>query len=1550
MYFRYKNLTVKRYILLSLVSFWAGVSLLWGQSVNDFSIRVETTPSSCLQNGQVKIIVAKKAGAPTYTYRALYDLLNSKNISVTNTHTFVDNDVIGNLPPGVYKTRVKIENTENGSSIELPSVSATITSTYRVPSLKLVVERKSLNNYRPNGSTEPKPTGIISATVQGGNPPYTLTIVDGPDASLKGKSFNLVANQALFFYEIRKGTYTIKVSDQCGELPHQTIVMTNVSRDLPQSLFSDIPFSSSLEMSRDMQKNHCGWTRLRYNSNNSSIPSADLLPYWRSGIDTLAKYYDYAWQTTTEKNKGTVRKYYSFFEQPPFQSPNHGSDKSTTSVYYKFQDGITFQEIALKDQYWPLFFLRVKGSNEEMQGAKPSHYGYTAADLFVEPKEIIEDNPCEPYTLEVSTHSFRLMCYPIIVKVATADKKEEQTLTLDEQGVKQFPQKLDRGKTYILTTTDARGDVRRMTLRPISYTSTGYPLKDYCLGLSKDLFYAYTARYVSENTAYGFSKDWRGHKILFKSAPEGFIPIEGAIKVGEEYTIPQEDIFSKVSSIYLFAPKSQLTKTFYYTNLPSGTYVFEITDICGKKHTIIKSNTFVPVPRYTADPTAFSPKREKSECGRIRIYPFANGYEGLLKKDGVSTEPFLKVTKLPSNITFKDVRTNVPADYVWSSNRIFSSKYPAQGLNNPAEIYLDFPEAEGNVEMQLLTGSSYDNYRVDKGVIDNLVCMPTVEFSLQNLPLTYDRDTYIGYSCPSGTSGEIHITPINNVGDATVDLYEMDGTHLGKQTVRKGAVAKFNLKGTLEKRIATQYRAIIKDLQCQNTSDEVLIVYSLSSPSVIRSKGQQRKFCEGERIELEIVNLGDLVYQWRLPDGSTVNGRSLVVDNATFAHSGTYTMSIGAVVCDGHQTTVEIPFFVSVAPKELWWREDAVDADWHNPNNWALKSGTPISAVPAPCTDVHLPAYVIKAFPDLSGGVTSRELLGSPQCNDIYFHYGSQLGAPQELTYHKAYVDYNFGRMNSGTITAYEEPGHKKADSKLLARDRWYMVSTPLRNTVSGDFGLAGYPKTYQRYISEGTTASLTDISFNDPFPSLVESLNTAQYHGALALKVAGWQAGTVGYDDHKNLNTIEGIIRLPFFELPYKQGGYPLHSFDAITRKSTFRYYNEENLKPMALTDEFSRGSGIYPYRFVYETYNSTQPEASTIGTINVGGSIISGYTMPLGTLASNQYFMLGNPFMTPIDFDKLLQANSTLLHPYYYLFENNTWKVYSRETSLVSNHSKEIAPLQAVVLRIKNNSATSALLFPTSGENNVLLPPWRTAQGGTPINVRSHRQEEIASPSPILMVRVENAQKESSEVFLGWSPEGDTAPALTNKEYPSAPTLFIVEPSTRESSAICYPKRNVGVLDMGVHAELGGEMTLSFENIDRSLYEELILEDKETQQRQNLLQESTYRFMYKPSMANQRFRLLLRRYGVENEILPTEEEFSLQLRAHRGVLLLSTTHPLQTISLYDMSGEQVYSYNNMERGVLQHEISVEKLLNRVIVVEVRSVTGEREVRKLQL
>ncbi|MDY6122231.1 MAG: hypothetical protein SPI72_04070 [Porphyromonas sp.] len=1566
--------------LLSLCLSAAFSPKLAAQQASDLIVTTEKTDSKCGGvDGKVAIKVELKAGYSGNTIKERqFQLRNSKDKPMATSADYV----LGNeflVPVDTYTPYARVLF-NNGVTVDVKGDPVVVTTTY-VPATSVVtLERKSLKNYKPNSSSSNVPTGIVSLFVKDGIPPYTATIIESPSSYSGTKEFSLEAQKKKYLYGLPIGKYKIQIKDGCRAAQAVEINMEYVKSDLPKGGKWDFPYGHP-HTDWNIRQYHCGWMGFWHTTKgvfHYEPDTQDIHPYL-SNKDTMAIYYNYAFQTIKDFEEHKSRTYYPAGNPAPFSSSSSvGSENNMNRLLYKFPDNISYETAWLNKQYWPLVFLQVKGSSEEMQkGFNP--YEYTQEkDRPQFPKMVSHyreqdgDKCSTKYYIRIRPEQdpLRLFCLPLKAVVKEKDSGiqvgTEFQFTYDkmdrshESKFAKFPTSLDMTKSYTLTVTDPRGSKYETTLDAsadkVFTLKAEYGDADYCEGKRKLDLVLY--RYRPTGTRMS------GHKITFISAPNGFVASPDALQLNTPYTVPED---YRGQRVFLFSKLGPEQDKPSFRHAPEGKYVVKVS-VCDKEYTAefeVKGNE-LKVAKYSENPQAFTPHLTTEECGFVRFYPFTGeGGTKFLLKDNQPIPSILYVSKFPDGIEKKDIRTNLMGNALgyWTGLGVIS----AENEQNPEKIYLDIPTTTANMEVRLLR-TSEGIYQSDYIKTASLECLPTHEIKLANALLSYDREKYIGYICPSKTSGLVRIDPINYVGNVTVLLYKREeasldddnkalaSVQLSISDLKSGKGAEFKLgKGNIPIDEAG-YQIKIKDDACKNDARERIYVYLLPSPNVIQAKDQKRKYCEGETIELSIAALntqGDDSYMWTLPDGSTRKGRKIRIENATVAMSGVFKVTVSGIMCDDVATEITIEYPISVAPKELWWREDAVDADWHNINNWARiqkQGGTEtlvnVKAVPAPCTDVHIPAVVKVAFPDL-GAKTDRTVYGQPECAKLYLHQGAQLGNPHHLTYTEAFVDYNFGIMDyfSGTANPYSPQAVPTSNSKMMARDQWYMIAAPLKGILSGDFGLAGYPKTHQRYLDVKAGGSTpTDASFKKPINSLVEHLS--DHNNAMALRVGNYQAGVVGYNDHKHLNKLKGMVWLPFFDgkkAPFSDvTARPLHTFNESTYESTFRYYNEATLAHLNKTDVAKRSP--LSYRFVFENDNDKR-----IGKVTIAGSPEDGYALTLKEgLEANDWFMVGNPFMTPISFDKLLEANKENIYPYYYIFngKDKKWELYSKESGAASTLTEVIAPLQSVLLRKKSNA--KEVLFPV-GSKTVLLPSWRTENGGSPVDLRSASTEDAITSHP-LSVQVQSTMGESSEAFLSWE-IAESIPALSNSEYGATPVLFFVDPDTKEANKVEAPTKAHGRLALGIESSLASELELTFDHIDRAEYEELVLVDKLENMEQDLLNNSTYRFVHQPNDGSAaRFVLKLKRFGVENE--PTSDELAqpskLVVRRAGDRIQLESNVGVRSINAYDMQGRLCGEWTLAGEDEHRIDIALDGPQNGLLVVDIRLKDGSRIVRKI--
>lgn len=1584
----------------------------WAQSADDVEITATATEARCIQDGTVTVTVKNKSVShPIKSIK--YDLRDENDNSLAGgTNQFVTDNFFNGLKKGTYKAYARVVFSNDVSVLVGPAI-AVVVSNYQIPAVAVKLERKPLKSFRPTGSGAPLPTGIISVRITGGNrPDYEVRITKSP-ANYQGiKQHALTPDKKVFFYELPKGDYSFQVYDKCGGLEVQTINLKAVDFDTPQG--GVVPFETHPRASEETRQ-QCGWFYFPYKARVGSEYvgiDQDLQPYMSpleslssitqsvSPRDTLAKYYDYGFAYGDSKPS----QYYAAGARPFVNDMDATGAIAAERTKYQIVFGRILKgkkwsdagfldrtqkppKNTMNNNVFPGLFLRLKGSPDQMS------QGYRGQIIKNLPEEFtirwytIVDSCAITYRVNVkpSDTSTELYCYPICVGLYATDKKTRLGTTKDvvlrEAGkATDFNGYiLNGGETYWIKAKDGTGSTVEYPVRLVndfkyvgvavpsqSDSNGGLNLFDGCArkrGTSIEL-----SRYTPTTIPF------LNHNVKLLSAPSGYQPGEDGLKVGETFSFPKAfpPHIKPVSRLYAFGRKSDLFTTKREIYAPNGKYRYEIYDrVCKKRYEVDVEITTAKTPDWTVNRDAFKPRLVNAACGRVRIYPFRkeNEHNLLFKSEfwdvlppngkkvyvqGPVPQPrdlMIYVKKFPTGLTEKDVTHNFPPGSTWVWQYHKAVWWVSGEPNKQEDLYIELPKHNGEIVLKVAPFSRDIEYNK---VFKDLDCMPEYRIDLSNVPLSYERDTYIGYTCKGSLSGRLHIVPTNNVGGVKIDLYKVGAaTPFETQTLAKDKVkegASFNLTGTATEPIPSKLRAVLTDLECGNYNDESIIIYSLDSPDMIKIPNHKRKYCEGETIKLSVMNLGENVnYTWKFPNGEKKQGRTIEIPNVTVAHSGEYELFIDGILCEGLPTSTTLKFVLSVAPTELWWRKDAKDADWHNLDNWARRDGRPIKAVPAHCTVVHIPATVDKAFPDLAGNVTNRDVYGAPECSDIYFHYGAQLGTPQQLSYEKAFVDYNFGMnqpQGSKIYTPYVQQGHPQANDKLLDRNRWYMIAIPLKEVPAGDFGLGGHPRSYQRYLKVSMQGALNDASFVKPFNSYSEPLN--KYNNAMALKVAGSTNATpLEPSKEKYLNKAHGIIRLPLlynqdhFEKGNRELAYRDFAQQLTASQILFTYYNERTLK---LTNKTETHDRTLPdaFRFVFET--KRPGEAGKIGNIVLNGTPEEGYTLaPQPAGGVNDWIMLGNPFMTPMDFDKFYEVNQNKIQPYYYLFTNNKWEVYTKGTAAASGVAKQIAPLQSIVVKRK---ASGDLLFPTSGTKSVLLSPWRTGQ--TLYDVKSAEEATIAETP--LTINVANREGDYSQAFLGWTNDV-SAPAFVNSEYASMPTVFLVEPDAGDYNAITYPKRAHGTINLGVASSLSSPLTLSFDHIDRSVYEELTLVDKHEGVEQDLLSNPQYDFIHKPDTTPAtRFALRIKRFGITNVTSSDEmpiAEFKMFYRA--GSLRVESPDALHRVVVYDMQGKTLADEVLTDNATRTVEIDTNNA-HGVVVVEVFFKNGMRTVRKYDL
>jgi hypothetical protein len=474
---------------------------------------------------------------------------------------------------------------------------------------------------------------------------------------------------------------------------------------------------------------------------------------------------------------------------------------------------------------------------------------------------------------------------------------------------------------------------------------------------------------------------------------------------------------------------------------------------------------------------------------------------------------------------------------------------------------------------------------------------------------------------------------------------------------------------------------------------------------------------------------------------------------------------------------------------------------------WTATTNWTPNGVPGSLDKVIIPAA--SSYPALPENVEIKSILFQP---------GAEISNQHHLTGdYKAYVQYDF---SSGD-----------------AHDRWHMLSIPLKETFVGDFTFGGYPRTFfQLFGTDGWDAG-TDL--------LNSRALIAGDAFLLWVENATYSAGA-----EKGLGKKNGILEIPFHESDVVKGSgvHPNHEFNSSV--STFYNYKKDG-------DEY------------------VNSETSVTATRSADAYKLAGETVstPLVFASDDDYSsdfaLVGNPFMSTIDFSALATSNSDQIKNNYQIWTgkgdaagftgynpNGTWGVDVSETT-----DNYIAPLQSFFVEKSDN-------YNEEGANlefNISISA--TGEGTLRSAVNAANKLEIVASNETASVLTFIAQREEGQMIAG---NADARKMLTGVS--RLPEVYTLKPAADGSAAVLganiIPAGAVSI-PVGLFTSHTGAMSLTFKGMDSYENTTITFVDNAADNREtDLTGLSSYRydFNFEPATA-------------DGGILPVEDRFFIRL-----------------------------------------------------------------------
>ncbi len=856
----------------------------------------------------------------------------------------------------------------------------------------------------------------------------------------------------------------------------------------------------------------------------------------------------------------------------------------------------------------------------------------------------------------------------------------------------------------------------------------------------------------------------------------------------------------------------------------------------------------------------------------------------------------------------------------------------------------------------------------------------------------FDASKSSGFMC--GQDANITVMATGGSPDYTYTLYETDSSLqppvAGSSTniisiidtktagANEPVVFEFN-----DPQATTKYYWVeaIDASGCFEPKYQSITVYTLDASLAIT---KTEDLCDGDALTLTAVYIPDATYTWyrggEVQDGTVVGGTRLyvtgnvyTVSNISDLHMATYHVHVND---NNGDCGINMIYSADVrfVPQLMVWDPQSGSSDWDNEQNWYPKG----EGVPRECTDVYIPGNV-NTFPSLVQGG------GSNACRDIYFMPGAQLGQPQLLDYRYSYVELDFGEgiaigsrsqdksvtkedlVNAGRDNVTSEQRIKFASATsgvTLERNRWNMLSAPLGNITTGDFAFGGFPFSYikkfdaengseKSYIS-GTWADFSneaDMRFmpGQGFGHLYYDYDQAPYYSMDhssqwdAVKAAHSLTSPTPQSIHGDnvefgLAESNGILQFPYFADEYLSKTRRWHNYSGLATSgtSTFYFYRQAP----RLAEDFLQWTGgrsssyrsEYAYRFI--------PEQVTINKKKLD------FTYNAGNFTEGDVLLVGNPYMSALDFDAFAAANPGIKSVGYQLF-NGTDGYHESTNGSGGNHM--VAPMQSFLVEAA-----------ATGNLNLVFNAEEMAKTDSGIKLKSVHPVQ-ANKLTIIACNPEGEVKayikqhnEADDGFCSYDlSKIISSPAMSMR--PDIYTLALTEDNSKRALLINTIKSNDIIIPVGIITTYQGEIKLELTGMSNYDADIVFIDVEAKQAEMNItgLESFSYPYISKPvlnsdgsadAMEN-RFMIRISP-GLTTGFEPVNEDLFAYIH-NNDLIISSLNNIIEGVQLYDLQGRIIFTENNIQSAFYKAEDLFH--MTGVYIVKVYTQKGIKEFKLIR-
>lgn len=397
---------------------------------------------------------------------------------------------------------------------------------------------------------------------------------------------------------------------------------------------------------------------------------------------------------------------------------------------------------------------------------------------------------------------------------------------------------------------------------------------------------------------------------------------------------------------------------------------------------------------------------------------------------------------------------------------------------------------------------------------------------------------------------------------------------------------------------------------------------------------------------------------------------------------------------------------------------------------------------------------------------------------------------------------------------------------------------------------------------------------------------------------------------------------------------------------------------------------------------YAVRAPQSFSTATPNVFVSNVNGVpnngviNVPVAAPNPGSVALIGNPYPSAIDADLFLLQNSAVLGGSLYfwthstpinnlIYNANDYAVYTLFGGTGTGGSPipdgRIASGQGFFVNLNSaGTVTFNNAMRIAGNNDRFFRNDRPDKGSINLSAPTANQnnQQTTTPSATneksrLWLNMTNTQGAFSQALVGFATSAtDERDPLWDADFfdgfANVIGLYSVLADNKLSvQAKAQPEDlNTSSFLLGYRSNISSEFSISIEQFDGLLegVQSIVLTDNYTGQTKDL-KAGAYTFMSEKGVFNDRFRISFvnETLSLEDAFLPSHQQLS--VFSSGGILSLeSSLEPLQAVTIFDLTGRQLYQNTEVNNLALQ----ISNLSRGVLLLKVIYQNGSKEVKKI--